>query len=81
MMNMLVKLHNHVRVSILQLCDWGGAGTHQGFVKHMKKYHTDGKSPQLLLASVLLHHQLCAVDDFDLIGPPEFEGKMLPNIR
>ena len=45
MMGMLFKLYNHVRVSILQLCAWGGAGTHQGYVKHMGKFHSDGKSP------------------------------------
>ena len=32
-------------VSVLQLCAWGGAGTQQGYVKHMKKSHADGKSP------------------------------------
>ena len=35
---------DHVRVSTSQLCVWGGAGTHQGYVKHMTKYHSDGKA-------------------------------------
>ena len=33
MMNMFFKLHNHVCVSILQLCAWGGCGIPQGYVK------------------------------------------------
>ena len=32
-------------VFILQLCAWGGAGTPQGYVKHMNTHHADGKSP------------------------------------
>ena len=82
MVNMLFKLYNHVCVSILQLCAWGGAGTPQGYIKHMVNYHSNSKSPQLLLVSVLLHHLhllLCAVQDFEMIGPAEFEGKMLQN--
>ena len=41
---MFFKLYHHVRVSILQLCVWGGCSTPTGFVKHMAKYHSDGKS-------------------------------------
>ena len=54
LMNDAVKLMNdyenstyYMYVSLLQLCAWGGAGTPQGYVKHMKKYHADGKSPQV----------------------------------
>ena len=32
-------------VFILQLCAWGGAGTPQGYVKHVVTHHADGKSP------------------------------------
>ena len=39
---MFFKLYNHVHVSILQLCGWGGCSTPQGYVKHMAKYHADG---------------------------------------
>ena len=42
---MVDMLFNHVCVCILQLRAWGGAGTPQGYVKDMKKYHSDGKSP------------------------------------
>ena len=44
MVNMFFKLHNHVHVSILQLCAWGGAGTHPGLCKNITKFHSDGKS-------------------------------------
>ena len=36
------KAHEHVCVSILQLCAWAGCSTEQGFVKHMFMYHSNG---------------------------------------
>ena len=39
MMDMFFKLYNHVRAAVLL-----GGGTQQGFVKHMRKFHADGKS-------------------------------------
>ena len=42
MMDMFFKLYNHVRAAVL--LGGGGAGTQQGFVKHMRKFHADGKS-------------------------------------
>ena len=84
MQQKLVTEFKYVGVSILQLCAWSGCGTPQGYVKHMAKHHSDGKSlHQLLLFSVLLHHLHllpCAVDDYELIGPPEYTGKMLHDI-
>ena len=31
-------MFNHVCVSILQLCAWGGCGTPTGYIKHMKSH-------------------------------------------
>ena len=63
-----VKLMNdHENFTTMQLCARGGARTPQGYIKHMIKYHSNSKFPQLLV-SVLLHHihlLLCAVENFD----------------
>ena len=54
------------------------------FAKHMAKHHVDGKFPINYYLSVFyLHHihlLLCAVEDYDPIGPPEYTGKMLHSI-
>ena len=69
MVDMLFKSYNHVGVSILQLCSWGGCRTPTGCVKHMSKHHADGQSmtgsTKLFLQTTQLRSgaQRCGKDD------------------
>ena len=84
-MDMSFKLCNHAHVSILRSCAPGEGvqcpramlNTWQSIMQMVSLY-TNYCSSVFYLHH--LHLLLCAVDDFELIGPPEYTGKMLHDI-